>query len=185
MSPERDFGHHNHDDDQPDNPEEDHPEMPQPQPEPDDDQAGADPAIEAPKPPSDHFDVDTPSAGELYAMFPDALPKNHPARRNRHLAAVPDPNDLATLPADTRDDTDDPLIGMVLRLRFILTLWLRPAATAITVVVIAACAFGATGVVVGIAWCTYGIGWITHSIWHVHGRPSLHQLYANRRGGAW
>lgn len=184
MSPDRDFGPDNNppDDPDPDDPEED-PDM-QPHPEPDD-QPGPDRAIEAPKQPPDRFDVDTPSVGQLYAMFPDALPKNHPERWRRHVAAVPDPHDVAALPAGVANEDDDPLLAAALRLRLVLAFWWRPGITALSVVVIAVCAFTVAGMVVALAWCVYGTGWVAHSTWHAHGRPSLRQLYRNRRGSTW
>lgn len=178
MSPERDFGSPH--DDQPDEPEEDPHMHPHSDP---DDQPGPDHALEAPQQPRDRFDVDTPSVGQLYAMFPDALPKNHPEHRRRHLAAVPDSRDVAALPA--AEDADDPLLAAALRLRLAVVFWWRPTVTALAVVVIAISAFTAAGVVVALAWCVYGSGWIAHSVWHVHGRPTLRQLYRNRRGSTW
>lgn len=184
MSPARDFGpSDNHDDNQPDDhndQEEDH-DMTAPEPIDPDELPGPERAIEAPKHTGDRLDVDTPTVGQLYAMFPDALPKNTPERRKRHLAAVPDPSDVATLPAGAVED-NDPLIAAALRWRAVIAFWWRPATTTVAVFVIAVCAFTAAGPVVGVAWCLYGTGWIAHSIWHVHGRPSLHKLARNRRG---
>ncbi|QLY33282.1 hypothetical protein H0264_14520 [Nocardia huaxiensis] len=177
MSPERDFGAHDDQPDDPDDQEDDHSMMPQP--EPDDEPL----ALEASQQSPDRFDVDTPSVGELYAMFPDALPKNHPDRRRRHLAAVPNSADLALSP-DECEDTLDPLVATALRLRLALAFWWRPGATAAAVVVIAVCAFTFAGAIVGLAWCVYGTGWVAHGVWHAHGRPSLRQLYHRRHDSA-
>ncbi|MGW0245522.1 hypothetical protein ACWDYH_02670 [Nocardia goodfellowii] len=160
--------------------------MTNPEPLDPDDQPSPERAIEAPKQPTDSFEIETPSAGQLYAMFPDAIPKNRPDRRARHLTAVPNPNDLATLP-DTanEDDLDDPLLARALRLRTAVVFWWRPASTAAVVVVIAVCAFFTVGAAIGIAWCIYGFGWTGHTVWQAHGRPGLRQLYRERRGGGW
>ncbi|GAB2666481.1 hypothetical protein [Nocardia goodfellowii] len=181
---ERDFGrpddNHNPDDSNDDD-QEDKP-MTTPEPLTPDEQPGPDRALEAPK--SDRLDVETPSAGQLFAMFPDAIPRNTPDRRRRHLAAVPDPSDLATLPGNTiEDDLDDPLLDTALRLRAWLVFWWRPAATGAVVVVIAVCAFLTAGAAIGIAWCVYGTGWSAYTIWQNHGRPSMRQIYQQRRGG--
>ncbi|MEC3957538.1 hypothetical protein VMT65_31205 [Nocardia sp. CDC153] len=183
---EGDFGLPDPDGNDADHPYTDPEEEPDPmtQPEPHN-QPEPERAIEGPKPDRARFDVDTPSVGELYQMFPDALPKNAPDRRKRHLAAVPDPHDLDTLPTDLDEDSDDPLIATALRWRAALALWWTPTATAAVIVVIAICAFTVAGAVVGIAWCTYGIGWITYSIWHAHGRPSLRHIHHQRHGGNW
>lgn len=184
MSPSRDFGPT--DDNEPD-PDQPHDEEDQPMTAPDpiepDQPPGPERAIEAPKQSHEGRGLDAPTAGQLYQMFPDAFPTNSPERRKRHLAAVPDPSDLATLPASAAldEDDDDPLIATALRLRLVIAFWWRPASTAVAVVVIAVCAFLVTGPVVGIAWCFYGAGWTAHAIWAIHGRPSLRHLTRTRR----
>ncbi|MFE3229873.1 hypothetical protein [Nocardia sp. NPDC059228] len=182
MSPARDFGEdHPDNNDQPHDSDDEESHTLIPQPEPDNDQPQPDRAIEAPQPAADRFDVDTPSVGQLYAMFPDALPNNRPDRKKRHLAAVPGASEVAALPDDVDDETVDSLVATALRLRVLLTFWWRPTVTVLTVTVIAICAFTVAGAVVGIAWCAYGIGWSAHSIWHAHGRPELRQLHRARR----
>ncbi|QIS19573.1 hypothetical protein [Nocardia terpenica] len=190
MSPARDFGDNDdqsgdHDPDNTDHPtdKEAH-DMTTPDPI-DPDQTGPERAIEAPKPSSDPRDIDAPTAGQLYQMFPDAFPTNSPERRNRHLAAVPDSGDVATLPAEPFGDDDDPLIATALRWRAVITFWWRPTATAVVFVVVAVVAFFAAGTAVGVAWCVLGIAKTAHTVWHVHGRPSLRQFARARRGGNW
>ncbi|MEG8184280.1 hypothetical protein GZH49_38145 [Nocardia terpenica] len=193
MSPARDFGDNDNSADQPGDPDPentDHPtdkedhEMTTPDPI-DPDQPHPERAIEAPTPSNDHRDIDAPTAGQLYQMFPDAFPTNSPERRKRHLAAVPDPGDVATLPAETLDDDNDPLIATALRWRAVIAFWWRPTAAAVVFVVVAMVAFFAAGTAVGIAWCVLGIAKTTHSIWDVHGRPSLRQFTHTRQGGNW
>ncbi|MFC9897285.1 hypothetical protein ACFVMC_26650 [Nocardia sp. NPDC127579] len=180
---DRDFGRPDNYDDSNNDDQEDHP-MTSPEPLTPDDQPRPDRAIEAPK--QDRIDVDTPSAGQLYAMFPDAIPRNTPERRKRHLAAVPDPSDLATLPErTTEDDVDDQLLDTALRLRAWLLFWWRPVATSAVVLVIAVCAFVTVGTAIGIAWCVYGTGWSAYTVWQTHGRPSLRQVYLTRRANRW
>lgn len=176
---ERDFGRPDDNHDSNDDEDEEGNSVTTPEPLTPDEQPRPERAIEAPKP--DRFDVETPSAGQLYAMFPDAIPHNTPDRRRRHLAAVPDPSDLATLPSTTEDDLDDPLLDTALRLRAWLVFWWRPAATGAVAVVIAVCAFVTVGAAIGIAWCVYGTGWSAYTVWHAHGRPSMRQLYHQRR----
>ncbi|WP_227982707.1 hypothetical protein [Nocardia spumae] len=189
MSPAKDFGDHDEPDDQSDKSQDqqakEDPEM-LPEPiEPDHTEPVPERAIEAPTPADGaRLDVETPSIGQLYAMFPDAMPKNTPERRARHLAAVPDldTSDTAALPAgDAEDDLDDPWVAAALRWRAVIAFWWRPAATGVVVVAITVIAFFAVGAAVGIAWFIYGVGWTGHSVWTTHGRPNLRQFARAKR----
>ncbi|MGA4786758.1 hypothetical protein [Nocardia sp. AB354] len=185
MSPAKDFGDHGDQSDksQDQQAKEDPTMLPEPI-EPDDTPPIPEKAIEAPKPAGDaRLDVETPSVGQLYAMFPDAMPKNTPERRARHLAAVPDldATDTEALPAVDIEDLDDPWVAAALRWRAVIAFWWRPAATGVAVVAITVIAFFAAGAAVGIAWFIYGAGWTGHSVWTTHGRPNLRQLARAKR----
>ncbi|PPI95190.1 hypothetical protein [Nocardia nova] len=188
MSPAKDFGDHDEHGDQSDKSQdqqakEDPTMLPEPI-EPDDTPPIPEKLIEAPKPAGDaRLDVETPSVGQLYAMFPDAMPENTPERRARHLAAVPDldATDTAALPAGDIEDLDDPWVAAALRWRAVIAFWWRPAATGVAVVAITVIAFFAAGAAVGIAWFIYGAGWTGHSVWTTHGRPNLRQLARAKR----
>lgn len=162
------------------------PDDTQPEPEADSEPPPVAP-IAAPEAANDsRLDVETPSVGQLYAMFPDAMPKNTPERRARHLAAVPDldPAGTQALPAgavDIDEDLEDPWVAAALRWRAVIAFWWRPAVTGVVVVAIAVIAFFAVGAAVGIAWFVYGAGWTGHSVWTTHGRPSLRQLARDHR----
>lgn len=173
MSSEQDFGSDAAEPDEPhDHPDKDQevPDMtPEPEPQPENP-----PAIDAA--PADRVNFDTPSVGQLYAMFPDAIPHNRPEVRKRHLAAVPDLSETDSLPSDVEDE-DDPLIAAALRWRVAITFWWRPALSTVAVFIVAVCAFTTAGPVVGVAWCLYGTGWVAHAVWNAYGRPSTPQLY--------